>query len=281
MGYLGTQILAMATVLQDIIANTPIGRLSLEACVAVSFAVLVFYCVTGGIIASVYTDVVQGFIMVIAALLVFLAASTAVPDGFAGMSLTIGADDPEAIGPWGSVGMLGCLSWFFLFTLGSSGQPHVINQADDEQAGGGCAPHPAHLGGGLFADRAPLAEHRPGHESSGAVGQPSRTSRDRCRGAPVPAGLYPSAAGRLVFAGPVRRHHVTADGFLNIGSAAIVHDIPQSLRGRSLNNELLWARTATVAIALVASLFAVYSGDLVAILGAFGWGTFAAALVPW
>ena len=72
----------------------------------------------------------------------------------------------------------------------------------------------------------------------------------------------------------------TADGFLNIGSAAIVHDIPQSLRGRSLDNELLWARTATVAIALAASLFAVYSGDLVAILGAFGWGTFAAALVP-
>jgi len=128
MGYLGTQILAMATVLQDIIANTPIGRLSLEACVTVSFAVLVFYCVTGGIIASVYTDVIQGFIMVIAALLVLVAATTAVPDGFAGMSLTLGADDPEAISPWGSVGMLGCLSWYFLFTLGASGQPHVITK---------------------------------------------------------------------------------------------------------------------------------------------------------
>ena len=33
-------------------------------------------------------------------------------------------------------------------------------------------------------------------------------------------------------------------------------------------------------IAAVASVFALYSGDLVAILGAFGWGTFAAALVP-
>ena len=56
-----------------------------------------------GGVASVYTDVIQGFIMVIAALLVLVAATTAVPDGFAGMSLTIGADDPEAISPWGSV----------------------------------------------------------------------------------------------------------------------------------------------------------------------------------
>jgi len=30
----------------------------------------------------------------------------------------------------------------------------------------------------------------------------------------------------------------------------------------------------------VAALFALYIGDLVALLGAFGWGTFAAALVP-
>ena len=37
--------------------------------------------------------------------------------------------------------------------------------------------------------------------------------------------------------------------------------------------------TATL-LAVVAALFALYSGDLVALLGAFGWGTFAAAIVP-
>ena len=36
----------------------------------------------------------------------------------------------------------------------------------------------------------------------------------------------------------------------------------------------------TVGIAIVAALFALYSGDLVALLGAFGWGTFASAIVP-
>jgi Na+/proline symporter len=33
-------------------------------------------------------------------------------------------------------------------------------------------------------------------------------------------------------------------------------------------------------LTVIAALFARYSGDLVAILGAFGWGTFAAAIVP-
>ena len=48
-----------------------------------------------------------------------------------------------------------------------------------------------------------------------------------------------------------------------------------------LKRELLWARIATVLIALGAALFVLYSSQtLVALMGAFGWGTFAAALVP-
>ena len=46
------------------------------------------------------------------------AAQGAVSGGFEGMSLTLRADDPESIGPWGSLGMLASLSWFFLFLLG-------------------------------------------------------------------------------------------------------------------------------------------------------------------
>ena len=47
---------------------------------------------------------------------------------FFSISQTIEADDPAAIGPWGTLGMIGCLSWFFVFGLGSAGQPHVITK---------------------------------------------------------------------------------------------------------------------------------------------------------
>ena len=55
--------------------------------------------VSGGVIASVYTDVFQGAMMVVAAILIVLAAQNAVEGGFTGMSLTLMQDDPEAIGP--------------------------------------------------------------------------------------------------------------------------------------------------------------------------------------
>jgi len=71
----------VATVLQDVLAGVSwLPPVSLVACVAISGAVLAFYCVTGGIVASVYTDVVQGAFMIVAALLVFLAARHAVRD---------------------------------------------------------------------------------------------------------------------------------------------------------------------------------------------------------
>ena len=94
---------------------------------------------------------------------------------------------------------------------------------------------------------------------------------------------HPVLAG-LVFAGLFAAIMSTADSFLNIGAAAVVHDIPRALTGRSLTRELFWARIATAAIAVLAALFALYShyenARLVALLGAFGWRTFGAALVP-
>jgi SSS family transporter len=279
MGYLATQILAMATVLQDILQRS-FGAISIEACVALSSAVLVFYCVTGGIIASVYTDLVQGFVMMVAAVLVLFAAIAAIDGGFAGMTRLLLADDPESIGPWGTLGMVGALSWYFVFALGLSGQPHIITKM-------------------MMTRRISDAKHiLPVSIAAYSVSALLWISIGLAIRALVLQGTHPSLAisdaaapqflqgyappllAGVVFAGLFAAIMSTADSFLNIGAAAVVHDIPQALRGRSLMPELLWARIATVVIAGLASVLALRSGELVALLGAFGWGTFAAALVP-
>jgi Na+/proline symporter len=94
---------------------------------------------------------------------------------------------------------------------------------------------------------------------------------------------HPLLAG-VVFAALFAAIMSTSDAFLNIGTAAVIHDLPNAIRGRSVNNELFWARVVTCLITLVAAAFALYSyygnDRLVALLGAFGWGTFAAAIVP-
>ena len=280
-GYLATQILAMAIVLQDILQSAGlVGEIGLGICVVISCSVLVFYTATGGILASVYTDLIQGAMMVVASILVFFAVLTTFDGGLTEISQIVMADDREAMGPWGTLGIMGCLSWLFMFALGAAGQPHVITKSmmvrrlrDIKYI----VPLSflayaisalLWLGIGL-AMRALVV--------SGV--HPALATPDAAAPQFLQNYAHPLLAG-IVFAGLLAAIMSTADGFLNIGTAAIVHDIPSAIRGRPIGNRLLWARVTTVLIAVVAAIVALYTGDLVAILGAFGWGTFAAALVP-
>ena len=281
-GYLGTQILAMATVLRDVLNNVSfLPEVPLAACMAIACAVLVFYCVTGGILASVYTDLVQGGIMIVAAVFVFVAALNAVDGGLPGLVTTLIADDPEAIAPWGTLGMLGSLSWFLVFVLGSAGQPHVITKfmmnrrVEDARrtlpvsAAGYVLCSLLWLGIGLSM-RALVVQG----------GHPELANPDEAAPQFLQFHAGPLLAG-IVFAGLFAAIMSTADSFLNLGAAAVVHDIPRALTGRPLSNQLFWARVATAGLAVGSAVFVLHSRqDLVALLGAFGWGTFAAALVP-
>jgi len=280
LGYLATQILAMAVVLKDILVETEfLATINLEMCVLISCSILVFYSVTGGIVASVYSDLIQGGVMVVAASLVFLTVVYTFDNGFSEISQTIQEHDPEAIGPWGTLGMVGCLSWFFVFGLGSSGQPHVITKmmmykkVNDAKyilplsATGYLFSALLWIGIGL-AMRALVIQGV----------QPELATPDAAASQFLQNYAHPILAG-VVFAGLFAAIMSTADAFLNIGTAAIMHDIPKAI-GKTITNELFWARTTTALITIFSAVFALYSGDLVAILGAFGWGTFAAAIVP-
>ncbi len=281
LGYLATQILAMAIVLQNILRDAGVlPGIGLAGAVAMASAVLIFYSVTGGIVASVYTDLVQGAVMVVAAVLVFATAVSTFDGGMAEMSRVIAADDPVAMGAWGTLGMVGGLSWFLVFGIGVAGQPHLITKYMMLRRPGDVrwvVPLSA-LAYGItallwigigVAMRALVLE--------GA--HPPLASADAASPAFLQNFTHPILAG-IVFAALLAAIMSTADAFLNIGTAALVHDIPHALRGRSIPHELAWARVTTALLAVAAAGFALASGDLVALLGAFGWGTFAAGLVP-
>jgi Na+/proline symporter len=282
MGYLATQILAMSMVLQAILNTSTMfgGNTSLGMCVIISSTVMVFYSVAGGIIASVYADLIQGAIMVIASILVFITASTAVEGGFAGMAATIMKDNPEAIAPWGTLGIVGCLSWYFIFTLGVAGQPHVIikmmmyKKVSDAKrilpisVGAYAVAALLWLSIGLVMRSLVL---QGAHQPLASADQAAPQFLQSC--------AHPLLAG-IVFAGLFSAIMSTGSSFLNIGTAAIIHDMPKAFGIKIIKNELFKARVTAVMITAVAAFFALYIGDLVALLGAFGWGTFAAALVP-
>jgi len=285
MGYLATQILAMAVVMQAILSGTEtFADIGLVSCVAISSAVLIFYCVSGGIIASVYTDVVQGAIMMVAGALILVTAMSVFEGGMQEATSIILADDSESMMPFGAAGVVASLGWFFVFGLGLAGQPHLItkmmmnkNIADNRSI------LPMSLFGYVLAAllwvsigvvmRAAVID---------GVVEPLALPDDA---ASVFLSVFtnPLLAG-VVFAGLFAAIMSTSDAFLNIGTAAIIHDIPKAIRGHGLKNELFWARVVTVLLAIVAASFALYShfqdATLVALLGAFGWGTFAASIFP-
>ena len=285
MGYMATQILAMAIVLKTLLSSTVIfADISLITCALVSTAVLLFYSVTGGIIASVYTDLVQGAVMVVAGFLVFITAISVFDGGMQEASTVLFADDPEAIMPFGTAGALTCISWFFLFGMGLAGQPHIItkmmmnkNLADNRSI------LPLSVLGYVMAALLWISVGLIMRSVVVAGMENPLAAPDQAAAAFLSVFAHPLLAG-VVFAGLFAAIMSTADSFLNIGAAAIIHDIPRALRGRALENELFWARTATIGLCVIAIAFALYSyyinNRLVALLGAFGWGTFAAAIVP-
>ncbi|MEM8768041.1 MAG: sodium/proline symporter [Pseudomonadota bacterium] len=285
MGYLATQILAMALVLQSLLSATEtFADVSLLTCVAWSLAVLVFYSVTGGIVASVYTDVIQGAIMAGAGLLILVAASSVFDGGLPEATSIIMADDPEAGLPFGTLGMITALGWGFVFGIGLAGQPHLVTKMMmNRKISDNRLIFPVSLIGYALAAllwfSIGIVMRATGLDGS----MPMLDAPDGAAPAFLATFAHPLLAG-VVFAALFAAIMSTSDAFLNIGTAAVIHDIPNALRGRSVENELFWARVVTVLITLVAAAFALYSyyGNerLVALLGAFGWGTFAAALVP-
>lgn len=285
MGYLATQILAMAVVMQAILSGTTMfSDIGLVSCVAISSAILIFYCVTGGIIASVYTDVVQGTIMMVCGVLILLTSMSVFDGGMQEATSIILANDSETMMPFGAAGIMASLGWMFVFGLGMAGQPHVVtklmmnkNIADNRTI------FPMSVLSYIMAAllwvsigvimRAAVID--------GAI-EPLSLPDDA---ASIFLSVFtnPLLAG-IVFAGLFAAIMSTSDAFLNIGTAAIIHDIPKAVQGHSIQNELLWARIVTVILAIVAASFALYShfqdATLVGILGAFGWATFASSIFP-
>ena len=271
-GYMATNILALGLVIDAIFGT------GLTWGVWIGMAIVLGYSVAGGILAGVYTDVFQGSLMAVASVLVFLYTLKA-GGGMEGISRTILSADAAFMGPFGSMGAVAALSLFFVFGVGSMGQPHVIHKFYMLRDPRKLKWYPLlvtlalvvtmllYFGVGV-AVKALVVEGR-----MEALARPDdATPFFLLRFTPV-------LLAALVFSGVAAAIMSTVNSFMNIGAAAITHDIPVAL-GFRVKNELKWGRISTVVVSLLAAWLALLPGALVAFLGIFGWGLFASTLVP-
>lgn len=271
-GYMATNALAIGVVINAIFG------VGIGWGIWVGMGVTLAYSAAGGILAGIYNDVFQGLLMALASVLVFFYVLK-VGGGLGGMSHTILAQDPQFLSPWGRMTPLAALSLFFVFAMGSLGQPHGIHKYYMLRDPLQLKWYPLLKTVGLILVLLLYFAAGVGVKAfvlSGAM--PALTRPDQATPSLL-LNVTPLFLAALVFSGVAAATMSAANSFINIGAAIVMHDLPVAF-GRRLKDELRWGRAATVAIAVAAALVAQYSGAMVAFLGIFGWGLFASTLVP-
>lgn len=271
-GYMATNILALGLVIDAIFGS------GLLAGLWIGMAITLAYSVSGGILAGVYTDLFQGAIMAVASVLVFLF-TLKVGGGDAGFAGTILPVDAPFLAPWGKMTPLAALSFFFVFGIGSLGQPHVVHKFYMLREPRKLKWYPLIMSVAIIISQ--LLFIGVGLAVKALVVRGELPPLARADDA-TPLFLLrftPLLLAAVVFSGVAAAIMSTVNSFMSVGAAALTHDLPIAF-GRKVHNELFWGRMSTVVISLVATVVAGASGTLVAFLGIFGWGLFASTLVP-
>lgn len=273
-GYIGTNVLALGLVVRALFG------VELELALWLGAALLLAYSAGGGILAGIWVDVFQGLLMAVASAIVFVFALDA-GNGLAAMTRAIEAVDPAFMGPWGSRGAMVALSFFFVFAVGSLGQPHIAHKYYMIRDVRRLRWYPLLMTIAMILAQLLFVGVGIAVKSLVVTGQlPALATPDDA----TPTFLLsyvPTFVSALVFAGVAAAIMSTVNSFLNIGAAALTHDIPKAL-GRQINTstQLRDGRLWTVVLAVAGTVIAQLSGTLVAFLGIFGYGLFACTLVP-
>ncbi|MES2307103.1 MAG: hypothetical protein V4558_16500 [Gemmatimonadota bacterium] len=271
-GYAATNFLALGFIL-DAVFHTGLSR-----GIWIGAALILAYTAPGGMLAGIYTDVFQGSVKAVASAAVFITALRS-GGGMQRLAETISGSDPAWFGPWGKLAPVAALSFFFVFGLGALGQPHVLHKFYMLKDARRLKWYPLVMTGAMLL--ALLLLVGVGFAVKAAVVRGDLAALGRPDDATPTFLLHfatPLLAG-VVFSGVTAAIMSTVNSFLNVGAAAVMHDLPIAF-GRRVTRELFVGRAVTVVITLAGVVLALKSGVLIALLGIFGWGLFASTLVP-
>lgn len=256
--------------------------------VIIGMVITLAYAVGGGMLAGIYTDVFQGIVMALTSLFIIgIAISSG--GGLENITMTIANSEALAdglgqkfVGPFGLAPYTLVMSWFLLFALGVIGQLHLVHKffmikdVKKIKHGALLSTIPSIIAGFLaFVVGMSV-------KSLVLSGQLEPLVKpDDAIIVFLLQYTTPLLTG-IAFSGIASAIMSTADSFINIASACAVRDIPKTLdKVLTEKQELKYGRIVSIACGTISVLLALsLSSEGIAILGAFGWGTFAAALSP-
>ena len=279
MGYLAAQYAALG------IIGALILPVDFFEALIIGLAIVGFYTVIGGMLAAIWSDAIQGAMMVLGAVLTAYFTVTRYPGGVDGMVSTISAEQPAffdftLLGMDGIAG-LGLMLSVVVIQLTVAGQPHATTKfymIRDVSLlkWGALVTAVSYMLTALYWVTAPFV--RAGI-LAGHVPDPGNPD------AALPLALVefaPDIVVAFVLTSVVAAIMSTSNSFLNMASAAVVHDYFLEHLGRDLTDdqEVLYGRVTTLVVLVAAGILAATFSGLIFVLGAAGWAIFAAVIFP-
>ncbi|QLG49118.1 sodium:solute symporter family transporter [Natrinema halophilum] len=280
MGYLASQYAALGIIGALVL---PVGFY--EALI-VGLIVLGFYTVIGGILAAIWSDAIQGGMMIIGAFLTVFYVFTNFEGGFDGMVTTLQSQSPEMF-QFTLLGGDGLASVGFLLSaiiigLTLPGQPHAITKFYMSKRvsilkWGALISGLGYLMTSLYWWVGPLMR--------AAVSRGQFGGELPATDVALPMALIeyaPPVVTAFVLTSIVAAIMSTSNAFLNIGAAAIVHDFLIQYMNTDLSDsqQVLWSRVVTGGLLVGAGVIAATFPGLIFVLGAAGWAIFASVIFP-
>ncbi len=280
MGYLASQYAALGIIGALVL---PVG---FDEALVIGLIVLGFYTVIGGILAAIWSDAIQGAMMIVGAFLTVFFVFTNFEGGFEGMVQTLSQDAPgmfqfTLLGGDG-LASLGFLLSAVVIGLTLAGQPHAITKFYMTRRvsilkWGALISGLGYLFTSLYWWIGPMMR--------AAVSRGQFGGELPATDAALPMALIeyaPPVVTAFVLTSIVAAIMSTSNAFLNVGAAAIVHDFFIKHRGYDLTDrqQVLWSRVATAGLLVGAGLVAATFPGLIFVLGAAGWAIFASVIFP-
>ncbi|WP_323172522.1 Na+:solute symporter [Natrialba sp. PRR66] len=279
MGYLAAQYAALG------IVGALILPISFFQALVIGLLIVGFYTIIGGMLAAIWSDAVQGSIMIVGGILTAYYVITNSTLGWSGMTNAIQSGNPQyfeftLLGGDGLMA-IGLIVSVIVIQATVAGQPHAITKFYMVRnvsvlKWGALITGAAYLATTLYWVAAPFVQAAVLEGTVADPGNPDAT---------LPLALIewaPDVVVAFVLTAVVAAIMSTSNAFLNMGASAVVHDYIIEYRGTELTQaeEVRWGRVTTGVLLVAAGVIAGTFPGLIFVLGAAGWAIFAAVIFP-
>ena len=239
--------------------------------------VVAAYTMAGGMLAAVWTDLVQGVLMMVMSVGLFFFAIQ-VAGGWEPMLDTISSTSAELLAIDGVKSPTYIFAFGLLIFVGAVGQPQLLTKflmlRDMTQLKWGAAVAGiAYAVTTLFSVGIGLATR-----SMVVTGDAPELENIDDTAIWFLGNVTHPIVGGVALTGLLAAIMSSASSFITIGASSMMRDLPTAF-GVKVVHELLWSRISSLVLVVLSVLLTLFLSQVVFLLGALGWAAFAAAIV--